>query len=352
MKDIAEHSSHEIDVLTNIHSSINSKFDNNFSFGIIRRNLKGITGELSVIYFLLINRKKYDVIYLSRLNDSIIGLVAYILGKKVISHAHGSELIKNGLKTTGGKFPILRTFWENLKFKLNLNLTYKLIAVSEWSKNKLIENGANENKVHIVHPGIDFYNFSTYVNNNLRNELNICKSDTILLTVSRLHPRKGHRLVMDAISKMDNVHYLIIGKGYEEDLLKQYASSLNINDKVDFLGYVNDDDLPNYYQTCDIFIMTGQPSEKDVEGFGIAYLEANAAGKPVIGTDIYGVASAVKDNETGLLVEPTVKSIKNGIEILMNNNIKREYISKNSIYWAKKHDWSQIIKIIDDILSS
>jgi hypothetical protein len=75
--------------------------------------------------------------------------------------------------------------------------------------------------------------------------------------------------------------------------------------RVTFAGYVAAEQLPDIYNLCDIMLMPNRLEEDgDVEGFGIVFLEANAAGKPVIGGRTGGAAEAIADGSTGFLVNP------------------------------------------------
>src|SRR5699024_9441645 len=87
--------------------------------------------------------------------------------------------------------------------------------------------------------------------------------------------------------------------------LQQLASNLGIAASIQFVGSVPHyhPDLIHYYNACDVFVHPSKTEKFNVEGFGIVFLEANACGKPVIGTFSGGIPSAVIDGETGILVK-------------------------------------------------
>jgi phosphatidylinositol alpha-1,6-mannosyltransferase len=148
----------------------------------------------------------------------------------------------------------------------------------------------------------------------------------ILLTVSRLVPRKGHLCVLEAIRRLPfPAHWVVVGDGPCRDELLKAAATFAIEDRVTVWGAVSDDDLPGLYNACDIFVFT--PEERrfadgrvDSEGFGLVYLEASACGKPVIGSRISGCKDAVIDGATGILVQPgDPDQLSKAIEFLVSS---------------------------------
>ena len=137
------------------------------------------------------------------------------------------------------------------------------------------------------------------------------KGKKVLLTVGRLVERKGHDYVIkalpDIIKEIPEIHYLIVGDGVYRNELERLSGKLNIRDFITFAGFIPDDELPEYYAMCDVFIMVSREIKEkgDVEGFGIVYLEANAMKKPVIAGRSGGITDAVEDGVNGILVNPT-----------------------------------------------
>ncbi|WP_408957600.1 glycosyltransferase family 4 protein [Natrinema sp. 74] len=121
------------------------------------------------------------------------------------------------------------------------------------------------------------------------------------LTVRRLSERMGHGLLLEAFAAVRNRHpearLCVAGDGPLRERLERTAARLGIDDAVTFLGYVPDDDLPAVYAAADCFVLP----TTDLEGFGLATLEALAAGTPVFGTpvgatpEVIGGLSAIAD---------------------------------------------------------
>ncbi|HZQ38152.1 MAG TPA: glycosyltransferase family 4 protein, partial [Dehalococcoidia bacterium] len=133
----------------------------------------------------------------------------------------------------------------------------------------------------------------------------------VILTVGRLHPRKGQLVTLQALQMLPpevraRLEYWVVGaqsKGNYEALLRTSAAAQS-DLAVRFFGNLPDDELASVYDRADIFAMTSVNLDHSVEGFGLVYLEAAAHGLPVVAHDVGGVAEAVVDGVTGLLVPP------------------------------------------------
>ena len=129
------------------------------------------------------------------------------------------------------------------------------------------------------------------------------------MTVGRLMWRKGQDMLIRALPEIvkavPNCVYLICGTGPYEAGLRELAQSLQVDSQVIFLGSLPSEHLPSLYNLSDVFVMPNRMSEKtrDVEGFGIVFLEANACEIPVVGGRSGGTSDAVADGESGLLVD-------------------------------------------------
>ncbi|NCU44558.1 glycosyltransferase family 1 protein [Candidatus Falkowbacteria bacterium] len=130
----------------------------------------------------------------------------------------------------------------------------------------------------------------------------------VLLTVGRLVERKGVDQVLRSLpqllSKYSNLRYIVVGQGSYLATCQQLASNLGVSSAVSFVTDANDQERAAWYQLADIFIMPARQLGGDFEGFGIVYLEANQAGKPVIAGQSGGVGDAVTDGLNGLMVNP------------------------------------------------
>lgn len=129
-----------------------------------------------------------------------------------------------------------------------------------------------------------------------------------LLTVARLEWHKGIDTVIRALPAIralnPGVRYAIAGVGPRGDELARIAGEAGVRHAVKFLGYVPDADLPALYNSADLYLGVSRYHELLAEGFGISLVEAQACGVAVVGGRSGGVADAVRDGETGVLVDP------------------------------------------------
>jgi len=126
----------------------------------------------------------------------------------------------------------------------------------------------------------------------------------LVLGLSRLVPRKGFDVVIDAVKKLDGVHIAIAGTGRDRARLERRARSLG--NRAHFLGKISDVDLPALYGAADVFAMACRDrwGGLEAEGFGIVFLEAAACGVPAVAGRSGGAHEAVANDESGLVVDP------------------------------------------------
>ena len=129
-----------------------------------------------------------------------------------------------------------------------------------------------------------------------------------LLTVARLVPHKGIDTTIKALARLAPEHpalrYAIVGQGVYRPALESLARKHGVGDRVHFLDDVTDAELPLAYALADVYVGVSRVTARDVEGFGIALLEASASGKPVVAGRSGGMPDAVRAHETGMLVDP------------------------------------------------
>jgi len=132
----------------------------------------------------------------------------------------------------------------------------------------------------------------------------------IMLSVARLVPHKGQDVAIQALAALQaefpELHYVVIGTGDDESRLRALAETLRVGNRVHFVGQLDDQGLADAYATSSVYVgLSRLDNEINVEGFGISFVEAGASGIPVVAGDSGGVRSAVRDRETGFVVDPT-----------------------------------------------
>jgi phosphatidylinositol alpha-1,6-mannosyltransferase len=137
-----------------------------------------------------------------------------------------------------------------------------------------------------------------------------------------------------------DVHLAIVGDGDDEPLRRQ-AAELGVRAVVHLLGGVTEPDLVALFRTCDLFALLPRVDRGNFEGFGLVFLEANACGKPVIGTRSGGVPDAIVDGETGLLVEEDdAAGAAAAMQRVLGDPVLAARLGDGTRRWAAEHSWS------------
>jgi phosphatidylinositol alpha-1,6-mannosyltransferase len=161
-------------------------------------------------------------------------------------------------------------------------------------------------RVCVLHPGVDTrYFVPAGRNNQVRARLGWGQRP-VVLTVGRLQKRKGHDRMILALriirKTVPNILYAVVGEGEEARALGELVTRHGLEDHVQFLGEVADKDLLHCYQQCDLFTLPNRQVDRDIEGFGMVLLEAQACGKGVVAGDSGGTAETMRIPETGRVV--------------------------------------------------
>lgn len=149
-----------------------------------------------------------------------------------------------------------------------------------------------------------------------------------LLTVARLEWHKGIDTVIRALPAVREIHpgvrYAVAGTGPRGDELARIAGQSGVRHAVKFLGFVPDEELPALYNAADLYVGVSRQHDLLVEGFGISLVEAQASGLPVVAGRSGGVADAVRDRETGILVDPgSPTAVAETVNQLLRDEAKR-----------------------------
>jgi glycosyltransferase involved in cell wall biosynthesis len=183
----------------------------------------------------------------------------------------------------------------------------KVLAVSKMTKDSLIQNGFDEEKVDVIYNGIDVERFGGPVSKDMRLQLDPEGRATWVGCIGRIVPQKGQKIFLQSIPLVLKVYpgafFLIIGDAflkeeeYKEELLEIVRKN-GIGEHVKFLGFRKD--IRTLIQSLDVVVF---PSVAP-ESFGLSIAEAMSLGKAVIASDIGGVGELVETGITGILVKP------------------------------------------------
>jgi phosphatidylinositol alpha-1,6-mannosyltransferase len=188
-----------------------------------------------------------------------------------------------------------------------------LVANSEWTRDRCLTVLSElaldvpSDRVRVVPLGADPAFFGPGLDTREVRERYGLDDGRWLLSVARLTRHKGIDTALQALARLSPRHpdlrYAVVGDGEERQALEDEARGLGVVSRVRFLTEVPDRDLPALYNCAEIYLGVSRLMEQRVEGFGISLAEASACGIPVIAGRSGGIPAAVRDGETGLLVD-------------------------------------------------
>ena len=253
--------------------------------------------------------------------------------KRLVLTFHGSEIIKFA------RSPLRRKLVRRLICRAD-----RVSTLSNYTQELLLTHFPEAADKIFLTPGAVRSDFAVLPPRRSRSGKKI-----VVLTVGRLHPRKGHLVTLRALQLLPaevsaRVEYWIVGgqsKGnYEETLRAAAAARPEL--KVRFFGNLPDAELSDIYDRSDIFAMTSVHQESSVVGFGLVYLEAAAHGIPVVAHDVGGVSDAVFDGTTGLLVPPDRPAqLAAAFEKLIHDENLRRTLGDAGRKWAARNSWKK-----------
>ncbi len=190
------------------------------------------------------------------------------------------------------------------------------VAISRWTADTFrdlareLQLPETAERVRVIPLGVDTARFRPDAGREaLRMRLGLAGPRPWALTVARLVPHKGIDVALEVIALLAreavDLGYLVVGEGPSRAALETRAASLGIADRVRWLGALPDDQLPALYAAADLYLGLSREDGPQAEGFGLALLEAQASGLPVVAGRGGGTADAVAEGVTGLLVPPT-----------------------------------------------
>ncbi len=284
---------------------------------------------LFIELFKLFNKEKPNVVHLNSSKIGFTGSWVIFILNIYFKLSLKKTRIRSIFTIHGWAFNEKRNFLSRFFIKIFyffiILLSDKTIAVSENTK-KQIGKIFNK-KIIVIRNGIDEISFKTkeesrkfiyekIINLNPKATSILAKKPLWIGTISELHTSKGINYTIDAISKIRNVIFVIIGEGEKRKELEEQIIKLGLSNKVFLLGYIKN--ASSYLKSFDIFTLTSI-----TEALPYVLLESGKANLPVIASEVGGIPEIIDNNKNGLLISP-----KNSEEI--RNSI--EYFIKNPLY--------------------
>ncbi len=233
----------------------------------------------------------------------------------------------------------------------------QIITISQSSKKDIIEfHKVDPGKITVAYPGYDDQIFRPIKNQNeINNVLQKYEiSGKFVVFLGTIQPRKNLKRLIEAFEKIDDVKLVVIGKtsgpgrqGWMYQEILDLPKKLEIEDKIQFCGFVPTEELPFIFSAAQAYIL---PSLW--EGFGIPVLEAMACGTPAIVSNISSLPEVVGD--VGLLVDPnSTTQIEQAIRTITTDKKLRDKLSKKSLEQVKKFSWEkmagEVIRVLEGV---
>ncbi|HYI46289.1 MAG TPA: glycosyltransferase [Actinomycetota bacterium] len=225
-----------------------------------------------------------------------------------------------------------------------------LIASTEEESDQLAGlYGAATERLKVLPPGVDHQVFEPGDRGPARAELGL-GDEPILLCVGRIQPLKGMDLAIEALARLEGspaARLLVVGgasgpRGREEAArLRSIANDLGLEGRVDFVGQQPHARLPLYYQAADCLIVSSHS-----ESFGLAALEAQACGLPVVGARVGGLPHFVKDGNTGFLIDDRDASVLAArLKVLLDDPELRAEFGRAARAGSESFSWKKTAEV-------
>lgn len=222
-----------------------------------------------------------------------------------------------------------------------------IIAVSRFTQRTLVEElGLPGERVHLIENAVDTDKFSPGNDDPSFRERWGVVGRRLVVGVGRLVPRKGFDQTLrgwpEVIGRHPTAHLMIVGDGPQRGELQKIVAANGLQDRVTLTGPLSDADLLAAYRSAELFVMPNRTMpDGDTEGFGLVFLEANACGRAVVAGRAGGAVDAVRDGETGLLVDGnSVHEIAAAINRLLGDDALRQRLEQGGYAHARSCNWS------------
>lgn len=257
----------------------------------------------------------------------------------LVVYAHGEEVL---IANTSGQ---LRSMAKSAYAAADL-----IIANSE-STRRLVNGLYPNGKTVCVHPGVDpgSFRISPEQVAKYRAGLGWPSGTVILSTLARMEPRKNHRMGLEVLQKLRSegvpLAFVCAGEGTERTALEDLATEKGLREWIRFPGAICEREKRLLLAASDIYAMPSIQVGEMIEGFGIVFLEAAAAGVPAVCGNTGGQAEAVRDRQTGIVVNgEDLQEVAAAVRQLATNPGLRLDMGNRGRQWANEHGWDQVVE--------
>ncbi len=315
---------------------------NRYSYTRIKgHNLLSVLFAITKIYSLAKKFSKYDILILA--SPDITILPSSHLAKhfnpdlKLIWDFHGltpPQYLSN-------KYKLLTIIRQNAYF-WSMKRSDCIKVDSNYIKRE-IESKIGKKDITVLPIGI---NIKRFINGDMKTitEKQYLEDNFVMIYVGRLAASKRIEFLIEAMQAIERAVLLIVGTGDEMDKLMSLVNSLNLKDKIIFVGRVSDEDLPKYYANSDVFVTASLH-----EGFCVPVIEALASGKPVIVPNRTAMPETA--GYAGLFYDPeSVEDFVSKVMMLRANNNLRERLARKALDRSREFDLLASVKEYEGLL--
>lgn len=308
---------------------------------VIRISGKRGIVEWKILSYLRQYTSKDDIILTGTFHPD--GLLGILSGRKTYMLAHGAEFLP-------GKSFFRRVIWRIYR-KWVLKQAKLVIANSHYTE-RLIKVCSPQSQTTVMPLAVDVDYFHPTAMKQNDGILHLC-------SISRLEKFKGQDFIIKTIASLpdeykNKIRLKIGGKGPYKLELEKLVSQLELSEFISFEGFIPDNELCDFYSSSDVFILCTreEPDNKNVEGFGLVFTEAQACGTAVIGTKTGGIPDAIADGNGGWLISQDSEQELRSILIQFIDNIS---ITKDAGIKARKRmlnemNWQRYIKQLLNVI--
>ena len=286
-----------------------------------------------------VGAERYDVIHAADWPFFIpVALSRHLTQARILMTVHGTEINQTPLKRLAIR--TVGVFSSRTEIAANSGYTRELFRE---------RFAVDARRIYTIWLGVsDFWFGQRNGRAATRAAYGISPDRIVIVTVARITRRKGHPVMLAALSALPRelrrrITWLVIGPDGEDDYVQQLKRLVaTVDCDTRFLGSMPDEQIRDIYGAADFFCLTGVPDcSGRVDGFGLVYLEAAAGGLPSVATAIGGVPDAVLADETGLLVPPSIEDIARAITKLAEDTDTRSVLAAGASAHARALSWER-----------
>jgi phosphatidylinositol alpha-1,6-mannosyltransferase len=297
-----------------------------------------LPGAASMLFWSLVAAIRFRPATIHSGDGLFAGMAAHLVGRlcriPYVVYAHGEELA--GLGRRHARYnDVMRAIFTSAR---------AVVCNTRNTAEMAIRLGVPRERVVVAYPGVDLGRFGDHARRRAPPP-----RGPRLLSVGFLVRQKGHETALRALPSLvrewPDLRYLVAGDGPERGRLERLARELGVAANVTFLGRVPEAQLLEAYAAADVYVQPSLVVDGVAEGYGISFVEAGAAGLPVVGGRCGGVVEAIVDGVTGFLVTPgDASDFSRAVATLLRDADLRRRMGEAGRRLAHERTWDETLR--------